>query len=151
MPTHTAPASISDRPAPPPLPDFRNMGVLLRSLVGANLLGLGAALIMAGQLDEWPERFLDLCFRLESVLLATLGLLAISSAGLKRLPLGVAYGVVVLGTSTMTVLFEGVWRALWLSEVQHMGEVMRIALLAGGGAVRGGGPGGGWTGRDWGC
>lgn len=135
MPTHTAPASISDRPAPPPLPDFRNMGVLLRSLVGANLLGTAAALVMTNQLGEWPARFLELSFRLEPVLLASLALLATSSASLKRLPLAVAYGVVIVGTATLAVLFEGIWRALWLSDVQHMGEIMRIALLGGGGAA----------------
>ena len=50
-------ASIKQNPASPPLPDFRNFGVMLRILLGVNLLALMAALVMAGEVAEWVPRF----------------------------------------------------------------------------------------------
>ena len=60
--------SIRHFPATHPLPDWRNFGVMLRVLLGVNLLALLAALIpwwpipaLAHQVLAWLMLFLDWC------------------------------------------------------------------------------------------
>lgn len=128
-----APASIRDRTAAawPPLPDFRNLGVLLRVLVGANVLGFAGALVLAADVGEWPARFLDTAFRLEPALIASLALLAGSAPVLRRLPAGAGHAAVVAVAAVVPVLLEGFWRLIGLSDVARMGAVLRLALLGG--------------------
>ena len=52
--------SIRHFPATHPLPDWRNFGVMLRVLLGVNLLALLAALVQASELAGWVDRYVDL-------------------------------------------------------------------------------------------
>ena len=52
--------SIKHSLAGNPLPDFRNLGVMLRILLGINLLGLAAALVQSTEIVDWMWRFIDL-------------------------------------------------------------------------------------------
>jgi len=96
--------SIRHFPATHPLPDWRNLGVLLRVLLGANGLAAVLALITARDLAAWPAVFLELAALVEPVLLLTLGCLAALRDGLRRLSLRVAQGVVLLLALAWTVL-----------------------------------------------
>lgn len=58
------------------LPDWRNLGVLLRVLLGVNLLAGLAAALHARSLAEWVARFVENAVWVEIPLLATLLLLA---------------------------------------------------------------------------
>jgi two-component system, LytTR family, sensor histidine kinase AlgZ len=112
------------------LPDFRNLGVMLRVLLGANLLGLAATFMQTPSIGDWPVRYGEQAFRLQPALLLTLALLGLSNTLLRRLPAQLARVVVVLGAALVAVLLEGGWRRLGLSDVATGGEVFRLALLA---------------------
>ena len=68
--------SIRHFPASDPLPDWRNFGVMLRLLLGANLLALLAALVQATNLNAWLLRYVEIAAFVEPLLLVALGLLA---------------------------------------------------------------------------
>jgi two-component system, LytTR family, sensor histidine kinase AlgZ len=60
-------ASISEKPlAPVPasLPDFRNLGVMLRVLLGVNLLGMATAFMQTASFDDGLARYAAQSFRL---------------------------------------------------------------------------------------
>ncbi|HWT54564.1 MAG TPA: histidine kinase [Rhodocyclaceae bacterium] len=57
------------------LPDFRNLGVWLRILLGANLLGLLWVLARNGDLRQLPSEFVDIALWLEPPLFVVLPLL----------------------------------------------------------------------------
>ena len=52
--------SIKQNPAGSALPDFRNFGVMLRILLGVNLLALLAALLQSSGLAGWLQRYIDI-------------------------------------------------------------------------------------------
>jgi len=68
------------------LPDFRNLGVLARMLVGANLLAGAAALAAAPTIAQALERFIASAMVLEPLLMACLIVLYLATAPLRRLP-----------------------------------------------------------------
>lgn len=120
-------ASIRHFPATHPLPDWRNFGVMLRALLGVNLLAALAALCQAADLAAWPGRFLDLAALVEPVLLIVLGLLSLLRNPLWHLPLRLAQ-VLVAGVSALVAGGVG-------SYVQSMGlpsatSLPRLLLLA---------------------
>ena len=109
-------ASIKQNPVAPPLPDFRNFGVMLRILLGVNLLALVAALVLAGGLSDWVRRFVDLAAWVQPLLLFNLALLASVSTLLRRLPVigGQAFVLLVAGLSSALLL--DFWKFMGLDE-----------------------------------
>jgi two-component system sensor histidine kinase AlgZ len=88
--------SIRHFPATHPLPDWRNFGVMLRVLLGGNVIALMAALILASDLTAWPARFIELAAAVEPWLLILLGLLSLLRDLLWRLPIRVGQAAVLL-------------------------------------------------------
>ena len=78
--------SIKQNTASPSLPDFRNFGVMLRILLGVNLLALMAALVLSDGLGDWATRFVDAAAWVQPLLLFNFCLLALLSPLLQRLP-----------------------------------------------------------------
>jgi hypothetical protein len=68
--------SIRHFPATHPLPDWRNFGVMLRVLLGVNVMALAAALVQAPALASWVARYVEMAALVEPLLLLALGLLA---------------------------------------------------------------------------
>ncbi len=87
------------------LPNFRNLGVMLRILVIVNLLAAGAAAVKSTRLNELWRELLEVSFVVEPVLI--LSLLALIALGglLKRLPyfLG-AFAVVAIEFAIVTLV-----------------------------------------------
>jgi two-component system sensor histidine kinase AlgZ len=106
------------------------MGVVLRVLVAANMIGLAAALLLAAGVAEWPAASLDAAFRLEPVLIACVALLGLSSPALARLPSSLSHVVVIAGCGFVALVAEAVWRAFLLSDVSSTGAALRVFLLA---------------------
>lgn len=122
--------SIKQNPATQRLPDFRNLGVMLRLLIGVNLLALAAALVMVPDIRGWLVRYLEMAAWVEPQLLAALLLLALVRDLLWRLPM--PYGVVLVLILVMgqAVLFADFWR--FMGFVDGGWEIqLRVALLAG--------------------
>ena len=90
--------SIRHFPATHPLPDWRNFGVMLRVLLVTNALAALGALLQSPDLAAWPEHFVEMAAVVEPLLLITLGLLAFLRDILRRLPLRLGQGMVLLLT-----------------------------------------------------
>jgi len=114
-----------------PFPDFWNLGTWLRTLIIVNGLALVAAMVDADRLADWPTRYIEYAWRLQPVLLLSLVMLSLSSRYLRRLPVWMASFSAVGGVVLITVLMEGLWRRLWLSDVTDMLAVLRLCLLSG--------------------
>ncbi len=119
--------SIRHFPATHPLPDWRNFGVMLRVLLGGNLLALLAALLLAPDIAGWVGRFVDLAGAVEPLLLLSLGLLALLRDPLRRLPLRLGQALVLALVGGLTGGLFYFWQFLMLGEG---GSPLRAILLA---------------------
>lgn len=95
--------SIRHNPAPTALPDFRNLGVWLRLLLGVNLLALLWVLARNTAFATIPDEFVDLALWVEPVLFVLLPLLHVLQPSLTRLRLSIAH-LVVLGLAVVVTL-----------------------------------------------
>lgn len=112
------------------LPDFRNLGVMLRLLLGVNLLALVAALLPEAGISGWLQRFIEIAAWVEPQLLAALLLLALLRDLLWRLPLPLGYLLVLVLVMVQAALFADFWRFMGFVE-GGWEALLRAALLAG--------------------
>ena len=129
LPGKRVSASISQKPAANGLPDFRNLGVILRILLGVNALGLLAALLLAPDLGRWLPTFIDLSFRLQPPLLLAVALLAMARNILRALPPLLAPALVVAVVVGIVLLIEDFWRFYGFA-AGGTETLVRAALLA---------------------
>lgn len=119
--------SIRHFPATHPLPDWRNFGVMLRVLLGINVLAALAALLQAPDMAGWAAHYLELAAVVEPQLLVGLGLLSLLRDVLWRLPLR-------LGQACVLGLAGGVAAALFFYVASlglaDGGSLWRSILLA---------------------
>jgi two-component system, LytTR family, sensor histidine kinase AlgZ len=92
---------IRQNPLLPALPDFRNLGTVLRVLVAVNGLAALAALVRASGWDRWMAEWLDLVVVVEPQLLTALALLYAGQPWLARQRY--AMGVAVVAAVTVAV------------------------------------------------
>lgn len=109
------------------LPEFRNLGVLLRLILVAQAFALAAALLLAGGLADVPAIYLDHAAYLQPPLLASLLLLFLIGPWLAQGPPLQGMVVVVLAAGTCAVL----WRLLLAIHYPEAaaGSLVRAALL----------------------
>ena len=100
-PVTTRAIRVGERP-PVALPDFRNLGVMLRILVLANVLGLAATLVKATSPSQIPALGLETAALLEPVLLMQVLVLIAIDPALRRLPY--AWGCAMVLASTIAVV-----------------------------------------------
>jgi len=122
--------SIKQNAAGLPLPDFRNFGVMLRILLGVNLLALVAALLQSTGVGDWLQRYIELAAWVQPLLLLNLALLALCGGLLRRLPGGAGQLLVVLLSAASAVLLLDFWRFMALDE-GGWPRLLRAALLGG--------------------
>ncbi|WP_371324438.1 histidine kinase [Dechloromonas sp. ZY10] len=133
------PASIRHFPAAHPLPDWRNLGVLLRTLLGINAAALLWALAQVGSgaggssagaaqpwLTAWAARYLELAVGVEPHLFLLGLLLALARDGLWRLPLRLAQGLVTLLAGGLALGLSALGAALGIGD----GGLAPVFLLA---------------------
>ena len=77
---------IRQNPSPPELPDFRNLGTVLRILVAVNGAAIVAAVIQAARPELWAGQLLDNISVLEPQLILQLALLYALQPWLARQP-----------------------------------------------------------------
>lgn len=121
-------ASINHNPVGHPLPDFSNFGVMLRILLGVNLLALTAALVQSHGVDDCLQRYIEMAAWVQPLLLFNLTLLALSGGALRMLPpaWGQA-GILLLAAVSAALLFD-FWRFMGLDE-GGWPRTVRAALL----------------------
>jgi two-component system sensor histidine kinase AlgZ len=122
--------SIRQNPARPPLPDFRNLGVILRALLGVNLLAGAAALVQSPGLADWLQRFVDLAALEQPLLLFNVTLLALLGNFLRRLPALLGHALVILLAVVSSALLFDFWRFVALDDGGWL-RVCRAGLLGG--------------------
>ena len=118
------------------LPDFRNMGVTLRALVGVNTAMVAAAAVQSQSLAEIPQRAVEMAAFLEPVLLLCIVVLYLMARPLLALPylLGAAcvLGVTGLVSAGCHMVFAQAGLAGEGSIERHVGfaAFVTLALLA---------------------
>jgi len=99
------PSSIRQDVSADALPDFRNLGVIARILVGANAAAIAAALYAEPALDAALDRFLGTATLLEPLAVASIVALGVLSPALARLPYAAGcVAVLVLELALATAL-----------------------------------------------
>ena len=110
------------------LPDFRNLGVVARTLVGVNALALAVALLSPGDLTLVAERFIHSAILVEPLLIASVAALFILSRLLARLPYRAGCAAVI---ALVLALAAGDYAALdWLVEEPPAALWRMLALSA---------------------
>jgi two-component system, LytTR family, sensor histidine kinase AlgZ len=104
------------------LPDFRNLGVMVRILLFGNIAGFAAALIQSQDILEFVQRTADLAAVLEPVLLLSLVSLYVLSKWFARLP--IAWGIAAV------ILLELAWTALVLKAGALPGDAPTLYGMA---------------------
>jgi len=111
--------SIGEIPAPPAglvgtarLPDFRNLGVLLRILLAVNAASLISAVMKSESLRSIGESLLEISALVQPVMFLTLLLLAASQPLLDRLRHDLAVGTVLLAAMSVTAAFDLIGQGL---------------------------------------
>ena len=116
------------------MPDFRNFGVMLRILLGVNLLALGAALVQSAGVGDWVPRYVDMAAWVQPLLLLNLALLAGLSNLLRRLPAPAGQAIVLFLAALTAILMLDFWRFMGVEDGGGL-RLLRAGLL--GGAVAG--------------
>jgi two-component system sensor histidine kinase AlgZ len=122
--------SIKQNPAGLPLPDFRNFGVMLRILLGVNLIALAAALVQSAGIGDWLPRYVDLAAWVQPLLLLNLLLLALFGNVLRRLPLWLGQAAVIMLAAGSSVLLLDFWRFMGFDDGGGL-RLWRAGLLGG--------------------
>ena len=117
-----------------PLPDWRNLGVLLRVLLGVNALALGGTLAQAASLEGWLGAFVASAAWVEPLLLLNLGLLALGRDLLWRCPARLGQALVLALAAASAALLWDAWRFLGLVDGGWggLGRTVLLALLVAG-------------------
>jgi len=122
--------SIKQNPVGRPLPDFRNFGVMLRILLGVNVLAFGGALVQSAGIGDWVQRYVDMAAWVQPLLLFNLALLALLGDLLRRLPAWVGQVAVVCAAAASAALLLDFWRFMGLDDGGWQ-RLVRAALLGG--------------------
>src|SRR5689334_21218738 len=124
-------ASINQNANTSALPDFRNLGILLRILVVVNALAVGIAIARAPTLkDAWGE-FVEMSGTLQPIAIVSVVVLAALNDWLQRLryPLG-AIAVVAISVGVTGLLIRGMYSAYQNDAGDSLQRSIVLALLA---------------------
>jgi two-component system sensor histidine kinase AlgZ len=111
------------------LPDFRNLGVIARTLVAINAMAFVAALFAAPNLAQGAQRFAESAMLLEPLLLATVLVLAALSRLLGRLAYPAGCVAVVAVVLALTAAAHAATEALGAS-VAPVPDLARMLVLS---------------------
>jgi len=113
------------------LPDFRNLGILLRAVLAAQLLGLLAALLASASPAQAPMQFFAYAAYLEPPLLTVVLLLYLLAPKLQTIPLRLALAACV----ALAMLSAAIWHGLRLWQGDDSASLARSVMLGGIAAV----------------
>ena len=111
--------SINQNPFPDALPNFRNMGVALRSLLLVNGMALLTAILLASSWRDITHYMVDFSALLQPVLLLNLLLLYILNPWLARLNYRQGVGVVLLLVMVVTLMVYHLGGAIYIFGVEN--------------------------------
>ncbi|MDR0529208.1 MAG: histidine kinase [Zoogloeaceae bacterium] len=108
------------------MPDWRNLGILLRALVGVNFLAL-CAVVAAFPLNTALQRFAESAVWVEPLLFLNLAVLALARDLLWRIPPRLAQGLTLAFAILSALLLRN---GLFLLSIAPETEILRPALLS---------------------
>lgn len=129
------PANSIRQNAGQPMPDWRNLGVLLRVILGGMVLALSAALIRANDLWSWLPVFIESSAWVVPLLFVNLILLALFRNLLWRCSTGVAQFLVLFMVAVTTLLLWDAGRFLGLVTGGGSTLVRFVMLVVGGASI----------------
>jgi len=88
------------------LPNFHNLGILLRILVGVSLLGLFAAMLLSKTWGDFLPLVIELSTYIQPILLVSVLMLYVSYPFLKKLHYWQSMALIILMVMVITVLFD---------------------------------------------
>ncbi len=124
-------ASINQNALTNGLPDFRNLGVIARVLIGVHLLAFGVVLAAASGWDDLLDRLMLAAGFIEPILLASLLALVVLSPLLTRMRFEAGAGAVLLLVLAVTALaYDGVARVFGIPAGAGLLQAMLLAAIA---------------------
>ena len=117
---------IRQNPDLPALPDFRNLGTILRILVAVNGAAVIAAVVQAPRLELWPSQWLDNVSVLEPQLMLELALLYGLSPWLARQPYATAAWLIAAITVVCGVAINALINA---TQIVRGGDLLRDVVM----------------------
>lgn len=126
--------SIKQNAAAHPLPDCRNLGIVLRVLVGGNVLALLGALAKSPDLGAWLPAYVDAAAWVEPLLLVDVAILAMARDALRRLSPAIAQAAVVVLVMVSAAVLQHLLAFLEIGD-DGWQQLARAVVLAGGVAV----------------
>ena len=111
------------------LPDFRNLGILLRILLIVNGIALLAALLQVQSVREWPRQFTANAALVEPLLMVSLLALAALRGLLRRLPYALGVAAVLLIEITLTSVLHYASHWLLIGEPASLARWLLIVVL----------------------
>lgn len=121
--------SIRQEAGPDHLPDFCNLGVIARVLIGVNALALAAAFIASPDFAQTNERFLRNLTIVEPLLLACVIALYALSASLARLPYWAGCAAVLLAVAGVAAGVHASWMAIAGEAPASVPRVLVLSML----------------------
>lgn len=115
-----------------PVPDWGNLGVMLRALLGVNGALAVAGLVQSPGMAGWPARVMELAAFVEPLLLVTLCVLALARRPLLALPPRVAQGGIVGCVAFLALLLHLLMGSVGLVEptIDSVARSVFLAVLA---------------------
>lgn len=111
------------------LPDFRNLGILLRIVLIVNGVALLAALLQVQTLREWPAQFTENAALVEPLLMLSLLVLAAAGDWLRRLPYALAIFAIVVTELALTGALHFASRWLFFVEPHSLPRWLLVVAM----------------------
>jgi two-component system, LytTR family, sensor histidine kinase AlgZ len=122
--------SIRQNAYPDLLPDFRNLAVMARVLVGVNALALAGAFYASSALGPGLDRFIRAAAFLEPLLLIELMALIVTSPWLTRLPYWLGCLSIIVLVTVLAGGYHAAIRSVAGEAMPSLGRSMLLAALA---------------------
>jgi two-component system, LytTR family, sensor histidine kinase AlgZ len=126
-------ASINQNAYTSALPDFRNLGILLRILLIVNLAAIGAAIVRAPMLNLAWDELVAMSAVVQPILILTLLALVALGPFLRRLPFGIgaaAVAAIALGVALgFVTLMQDVYAGEALGSPGHYAALVLLATV----------------------
>ena len=119
-------SSINQNTYPKALPNFRNLGVLLRILVIVSIMTAGAAAVKGGSLGDMGRQILQLSSFVQPAVMLSLVMLVMLNDVLKRAPYFVGVAFVLALELVLVTALHILWGPLFSTE---LGTIERYWLL----------------------
>jgi two-component system sensor histidine kinase AlgZ len=121
--------SIRQDVSPDLLPDFRNLGVAARALVGVNILALAAALAASQDLAQGIERFMQGAMVVEPLLIASVVVLYAFAPALARMPYWAGWAAVLAVILALTAAMHAGLARLIGEPPADLGRMLALSAL----------------------